>query len=64
LALNDFVHQVCVNEYDGGYSAEHGVGPHNLAAYQRFTPATARAVCRALRTMLDPKQRLGTFDLG
>jgi len=63
-ALQDFVYEVCVAEYDGSYSAEHGVGPHNLAAYERFTPGTTRAVCRALRATLDPGRGLGTFDLG
>jgi len=63
-ALQDFVYEVCVREYGGSYSAEHGVGPHNLAAYTRYTPETARAVCRVLRATLDPSQSLGSFDLG
>ncbi|MEZ6015227.1 MAG: FAD-binding oxidoreductase [Planctomycetota bacterium] len=61
--VQDFVYSICVDEFDGSFSAEHGVGPHNLAAYERFTHATARDVCAALRAQLDPHRSLGTFDL-
>ena len=63
-ALQDFVYAVAVEEYDGSYSAEHGVGPHNLAAYERFAHPAARAACRVLRGALDGERALGTFDLG
>jgi FAD/FMN-containing dehydrogenase len=51
-------------EFDGSYSAEHGVGPHNRAAYEAFTPAEVRATARALADHFDPDGRLGTVDLG
>jgi len=62
--LQTLVYDLCVGSFDGSYSAEHCVGPHNLAAYQRHTSDTVKAVCSALRDTLDPQRRLGTFDLG
>ena len=43
-ALQDMVYEVCVTEYGGSYSAEHGIGPHNRAAYERYTSEFVRRV--------------------
>lgn len=57
-------YEICVREYSGSFSAEHGVGPHNQAHYARFTPTEHRAVARTLKLHFDPEGRLGTVHLG
>jgi len=57
------VYALCVQEFGGSYSAEHGVGPHNLDAYREFTPRPVRALCGALKDHFDPARRLGTVAL-
>ena len=61
--LQDRVYEICVHFYAGSYSAEHGVGPHNQAAYSRFTDAPTKAVCHALKTHFDSARRLGRVAL-
>ncbi len=61
--VQDRVYRLCVEEFQGSYSAEHGVGPHNLGHYQRFTSPEVRALVGALKEHLDPARRLGTVDL-
>lgn len=56
--LQSLVYELCVNEYGGSYSAEHGVGPHNRDAYERFTDRWTRDVAAAIA----PK-RLGRVEL-
>jgi len=53
-----------VNRFRGSYSAEHGVGPHNQAFYDLYTPELVREVCRLLKARLDPAGLLGTVRLG
>jgi FAD/FMN-containing dehydrogenase len=61
--LQPIVYDLAVKDFRGSYSAEHGVGPHNQAFYDRYTPALVREVCRALKERLDPKGVLGTTRL-
>ena len=56
--LQELVYGVCVDEFGGSYSAEHGVGPHNISAYHRYTSPLVRELC----TRIAP-ERLGTVDL-
>ena len=62
--LQPIVYDLAVKGFRGSYSAEHGVGPHNQAFYDRYTPALVREVCRALKARLDPRGLLGTTRLG
>lgn len=62
--LQSDVYGWCVTEFEGSYSAEHGVGPHNRAAYERFTDPAVRAVAGVLDRHFDPEGRLGTVELG
>jgi FAD/FMN-containing dehydrogenase len=62
--LQPLVYDLAVGRFRGSFSAEHGVGPHNQAFYDRYTPAQVRAICRALKEQLDPQSRLGTTRLG
>ena len=56
--LQDLVYGICVDEFGGSYSAEHGVGPHNIEAYRRYTSPVVRDLC----TRIAP-DRFGTVDL-
>jgi FAD/FMN-containing dehydrogenase len=62
--LQPRIYELAVTEFRGSFSAEHGVGPHNQAFYDRYTPALVQDVCRALKARLDPKGMLGTTRLG
>lgn len=63
-ALQPLIYDLAVTRFRGSYSAEHGIGPHNQAFYDRYTPAVIREVCRLLKAGLDPKGLLGTTRLG
>ncbi|WP_422056259.1 FAD-binding oxidoreductase [Sphingomonas sp.] len=45
---------VAVERYGGSFSAEHGVGPRNIAAYHRFTPPAVQQLAGAVQTLLAP----------
>jgi len=62
--LQPRIYALAVERFRGSFSAEHGVGPHNQAFYDRYTPELVRAVCRALKDRLDPRSALGTTRLG
>lgn len=61
--LQPLVYDLAVSRFHGSFSAEHGIGPHNQAFYERYTPALVRQVCRVLKDRLDPKSLLGTTRL-
>ena len=62
--LQTLVYDVCVQEFGGSYSAEHGVGPHNQHFYDAYTPACVKRTCDALKAHFDPRRMLGTVRLG
>jgi FAD/FMN-containing dehydrogenase len=62
--LQPRIYDLAVTRFRGSFSAEHGVGPHNQAFYDRYTPALVREVCRTLKARLDPQGLLGTTRLG
>jgi FAD/FMN-containing dehydrogenase len=62
--LQPRVYDLAVSRFRGSFSAEHGVGPHNQAFYDRYTPALVQDVCRTLKARLDPQGLLGTTRLG
>ncbi len=62
--LQPLLYELAVTRFRGSFSAEHGVGPHNQAFYDRYTPALVQDVCRALKARLDPRGLLGTTRLG
>jgi FAD/FMN-containing dehydrogenase len=62
--LQPLLYDLAVTRFRGSFSAEHGVGPHNQAFYDRYTPALVRDVCRTLKARLDPQGLLGTTRLG
>jgi FAD/FMN-containing dehydrogenase len=52
------IYGLCVNGHGGSYSAEHGVGPHNIDAYHEFTSPYVRDLCARIAP-----ERFGTVDL-
>ena len=62
--LQPLIYDLAVTRFHGSFSAEHGVGPHNQAFYDRYTPELVRDMCRDLKRRLDPRGLLGTTRLG
>ena len=62
--LQPMLYELAVARFRGSFSAEHGVGPHNQAFYDRYTPELVRDLCRNLKARLDPQGLLGTTRLG
>ncbi len=52
--LRELVYTTCVEDFDGSFSAEHGVGPHNQMWYERFVAAPVQAVASLLAEHFDP----------
>jgi FAD/FMN-containing dehydrogenase len=63
LELQTSIYDLAVQGFEGSYSAEHGVGPHNLRFYEAYTPPAVRSVSGALKQHLDPSGILGTTRL-
>jgi FAD/FMN-containing dehydrogenase len=61
--LQTRIYELAVRGFDGSYSAEHGVGPHNQRFYDAYTPEPVKGVNHALKQRLDPKNLLGTTRL-
>lgn len=57
------LYDLVVGEFDGSFSAEHGIGPYNQTFHRRFTDAPLQAVAGALHAQLDPRGRLGNVRL-
>ncbi|MFM9433804.1 FAD/FMN-containing dehydrogenase [Janthinobacterium sp. CG_23.3] len=62
--LRDDIYAMVVERFDGSYSAEHGIGPHNLAYYRKYAGARAMAMAGGIKRMLDPLALCGTVDFG
>ena len=52
-----------VREYGGSFSAEHGVGPRNMAHYLRFVPPDVRRLAGSVQHLMAPVS-LGRIDFG
>ncbi|SER26289.1 FAD-binding oxidoreductase [Sphingobium sp. YR768] len=52
-----------VREYGGSFSAEHGIGPRNIAHYSRFVPAGVRRLTGAIQRLMAPVP-MGRIDFG
>jgi len=62
--VRQLIYDRVVRKFGGSFSAEHGVGPHNIAYYKRYTSAVDRMLAARLKGMFDPKGLLGTVDFG
>jgi FAD/FMN-containing dehydrogenase len=62
--VRDDLYDLVVKTFHGSYSAEHGIGPHNLTYYLRFTPPAVLRLSGRLQRLLDPKRLRGTVQFG
>jgi FAD/FMN-containing dehydrogenase len=63
-AVRELVYDRVVREYGGSFSAEHGIGPHNISCYKRFASPAERQLAGRLKRLCDPKALLGSVDFG
>jgi FAD/FMN-containing dehydrogenase len=58
------VYRTLVQEFQGSFSAEHGIGPYNRAIYERFTAPEQLRLAGALQGLTNPDARLGVVHFG
>ncbi|CAN5736271.1 FAD-binding oxidoreductase [soil metagenome] len=58
------IYDLVVHQYQGSFSAEHGIGPYNQAYYQRYTSVPVRQLAGRIQAMMDPDQLLGLTRFG
>lgn len=61
-AVRELIYERVVRGYGGSFSAEHGVGPHNIAFYRRYAAPLERSLAATLKRHCDPKGLLGAVD--
>ncbi len=61
--LQTRIYDLAVKGFEGSYSAEHGVGPHNQRFYEAYTSGVIRALSGTLKRHLDADGILGTTRL-
>lgn len=57
--LRDWVVAACVEQFNGSFSAEHGIGRRNQASYDLYVPTELRRLGAGLKTITSPG-RLGS----
>jgi FAD/FMN-containing dehydrogenase len=62
--IRTLIYDLVVQRYNGSFSAEHGIGPYNLAYYQRYTSTAAQQLAGSMQTVLDPQRLLGLTWFG
>jgi FAD/FMN-containing dehydrogenase len=62
--IRDCVYRTLVEEFQGSFSAEHGIGPYNQAIYERFTTPEQLQLAGALQGLTNPEALLGTVHFG
>ena len=60
--LRDQIYAVVVEQFNGSFSAEHGVGPHNASYYQRYTDGSVKRIAGAIKHTLDPQGLCGNVN--
>lgn len=61
--LKDAIYDLTVCDFDGSFSAEHGVGPSNVKWYRRYLDRATQDWARLLHGHFDPSGRLGNVRL-
>jgi FAD/FMN-containing dehydrogenase len=61
--LRDAVYALTVGEFDGSFSAEHGVGPYNQRWYAQYTEPARLELAAALHHHFDAARRIGNVRL-
>ncbi len=62
-ALQDKIYEIAVREFEGSYSAEHGVGPHNQRFYDLYAGSVIKQLSSVIGGFCDPGDQLGTVRL-
>lgn len=62
-ALRDAIYELLVNQFEGSFSAEHGIGPYNQRYYERFTEPAMKSLADVLRGHFDPCGLSGNVQL-
>ncbi|MCZ4312214.1 FAD-binding oxidoreductase [Comamonadaceae bacterium G21597-S1] len=62
--VRDVIYDMVVNDFDGSFSAEHGIGPHNIAFYRVHTPPRTLRIAGRLQSLMDPARVWGGADFG
>ncbi len=63
-ALRDSIYALVVESFKGSFSAEHGVGPHNLHYYRTYTPGISQSLAAGIKQLVDPLGLCGNVDFG
>lgn len=63
-SIRDRVYETLVREFDGSFSAEHGIGPYNRVIYEQFTALQELRLAGALQRLVNPDARLGVVNFG
>jgi FAD/FMN-containing dehydrogenase len=61
-AVRELIYDRVVRKYGGSFSAEHGVGPHNIHHYRRYASPLERTMAGHVKRFCDPKGLLGRVD--
>lgn len=61
--LREWVLAICVNEFQGSYSAEHAIGRKNQKCYDRYTPPELLRLAAGLKAITSPGP-LGSVKFG
>lgn len=62
--LRDDIYALVVEGFCGSFSAEHGIGPHNIDWYRRFTSPAELRLAGRIQALLDPRRLSGSVDYG
>lgn len=62
--LRSDVYELVVQQFGGSFSAEHGIGPHNIRFYSQFTPDSVRRLAGKVQRVFDPQGLGGTVSFG
>ncbi len=62
-AARTIIFDAAVRDYGGSFSAEHGIGPRNIAHYPRFVPAGVRRLAGTIQRIMAPVP-IGRIDFG
>lgn len=52
-AIQEIIYDIAVEEFNGTFSAEHGIGPHNQWAYDKYTDEKTKQAAKELKKKYD-----------
>jgi FAD/FMN-containing dehydrogenase len=62
--LRHLVFDLAVNQFNGVFSAEHGIGPSLQDEYDRYTPRSIQELAKRIEHVLDPEHLCGLTRFG